>query len=106
MNQMQNQPKEQNLSSFINFPLLVKVIETLSPEVKIIAYLKLGYINDTVYETKEISNFLGIEETRINGITKEVLTKYKEYITYYIDDAIDNLQLDNLSNTNQKNYQK
>ncbi|MCM1370550.1 MAG: sigma-70 family RNA polymerase sigma factor [Clostridium sp.] len=65
-----------------------EMLNILTPKEALIICLKLGYIDDKYFSTESIANFLGIDESEVNEITKKVLLLYKEKINKFIDDAI------------------
>ena len=54
----------------------------------VIISLKLGYINGKYFSTKDISDFLEIEEQEVIDTTKKFLIEYKEKLNQIIDNII------------------
>lgn len=54
----------------------------------VIISLKLGYINGKYFSTKDIAQFLEINEQEIIDTTKKFLLEYKEKLNHIIDDMI------------------
>ena len=69
-------------------PLLEKRMTKLAPKDLVIISLKLGYIDNKFFSTKEISKFLDITEEEINQTTKKVLLSYKEDINQLMNHII------------------
>lgn len=65
-----------------------QIMSILTTKEAIIIALRLGYINEKIFSTKSIADFLGIEEKEVIETTKKVLLVYKESINNFLDDAI------------------
>lgn len=63
-------------------PKFAQMMNVLSIKESLIIALKLGF------STKEVANFLGIEETEVIETTKKVLLEYKENIINFLDKTI------------------
>ncbi|MBQ3021384.1 MAG: sigma-70 family RNA polymerase sigma factor [Bacilli bacterium] len=82
--------KEDNIKTLeaLKSPIFKKLMKFLSIKEMIVISLKFGYANGKYYTTKEIANFLEMDETEVRTIIKKVLLDYKVNVIKFIDDVI------------------
>lgn len=75
--------------SLLQSPNFLKLLNDFSTLEAVVVCLKLGYIDGKYFETKEVAEFLEIENSRVYDITRKFLEIYKENVLEFIDKIID-----------------
>lgn len=92
-------PQQTNAQfDYINLPAFATMLNNLSQPDYTIAALRFGYVNGRCYSSGEISNFLGIDEARINQVVTSILSDYRNSIIEYMNYVIQHITDDPKTN--------